>query len=380
MANMDFEFVDDEAGFIEAAREIAGADCIAVDLESDGFFRYPERVCLIQVAAGDRVYVIDATRVGGMERLGGAVGSPDVVTILHAGSHDVVSLDRDCALRVNGLFDTQLAAAFLGVKRLGLGAVLESELGVNIGKDKRIQRSDWSLRPLSEKALAYAADDVRYLSELRDALSERLDDLGRLDWVEEECERLSMMAYEAPDPEMAVFNVKGWRRLDGGELAILKALVDYREREALMAGRPHFRVIPDAALVELASRPGADPRTVRGLGKFGRGRLADRVREVIAAGMEAEPPVRPEPRRRHGPARRPEPEGVSDSRLQRLKDWRTDEGRRLGIDAALVWPMKSLKRLSRCPECADEEMEGGDVRRWQRREFEDDVRDALAWG
>ena len=101
------------------------------------------------------------------------------------------------------------------MSRLGLGSVLEETLGVDIPKEKRIQRSDWSNRPLSRKALDYAANDVRYLHELRDMLGKQLGKLGREDWVSEECQRLAKTRYEPSDPEMSVFNVKGWRDLDG---------------------------------------------------------------------------------------------------------------------------------------------------------------------
>ena len=190
-----------------------------------------------------------------MTPLGDVLSDKRVEIVLHSGDHDVRSLDRDWSFRVNLLFDTSIAAAFTGMERLGLATVLESSLGVSITKDKKLQRSDWTHRPLKPKALNYAADDVRRLLELADTLKNKLNQLGRLDWVVEESARIAAVRYVQPDPAAAVFRVKGSRHLNGQALAVLKSLVDYREFHTLKVGRPHFRVIPDTALVALAESP-----------------------------------------------------------------------------------------------------------------------------
>ena len=372
----EYELVDDEAGFRGAMKTISKERRIGLDLESNGFFRYPEQVCLVQVSTSSDVYVIDPLSIDDVSPLGKVLSGKKVETVLHAGSHDVLSLDRDWCIRIGNIFDTNIAAAFVGMSRLGLGAVLEEELGVDIPKEKRIQRSDWSNRPLSRKALDYAANDVRYLHELRDALAKRLRKLGRHNWVNEECDRLAQMSYEPQDPEMAVFNVKGWRSLDDRGLAILKSLVDFREDHAVRMGRPHFRVIPDMALISLAEKPNSDLPRVRGLGMFARGSLARGIRKTIAEGESAEPPSRPvQPRQPRVP--RGEREAIS-RRLNKLKQWRIAQGKHLSLDPALLWPMKSMQRIAREPDKLESEMHDPDVRRWQRKEFGKSLRRALA--
>ena len=371
----EYELIDDEAGFRKAVEAITRERRIGLDLESDGFFRYPEQVCLIQVSTSHDVFVIDPLAIGGMEPLGEVLANRRVETILHAGSHDVLSLDRDWGIRIKSMFDTNIAAAFVGMPRLGLGTVLEQALGVDIPKEKRIQRSDWSNRPLSRTALDYAANDVRYLHELRDSLGNQLEELGREDWVREECQRLAETRYEPSDPEMSVFNVKGWRNLDGRGLAILKALVDYREDHAIRLGRPHFRVVPDMALISLAQKPDVKLRSVRGLGKFAHGGLAEGIRGAIAEGSSANPPRRPA---QPSPPRIPrgEREGIS-RRLSKLKQWRIAQGKCLSLDPALLWPMKSLQRIARSPDNLQAELREPEVRRWQREEFGESLRGAL---
>ena len=372
----DYEFVTDGERLSQIMRRISRERRIAFDLESNGFFRYPERICLLQLWAAGRAYLIDPIAIEDMSPLGEVLANPSVETVLHSGDHDIRSLDRDWDFRVGNLFDTSIAAAFVGSERLGLASTLQDFLNVTIPKEKNIQRSDWSIRPLSDAALAYAAGDVLHLFGLRDRLADELRTLGRTSWVKEECDRLSEIRYNAPDPEMAVFSVKGSRDLDGRGLAILKALLEFRERHALRLGRPHFRVIQDAVLVSLAAEPGSDLREVRGLGMFGRGRLAAGVRDAIKRGRSEEPLVRPRhPRgRRLSRAER----ARAGQLLDKLKAWRSEHAKRLSLAVGLLWPMASLQRLASFPNDLETELQAPEIRRWQREEFEDSLRGLLA--
>ena len=366
----DFELIDDDSSFSETIERIRGEPVVGLDLESNGFFRYPERICLVQISVPGGVFLIDPLTVGDVAPLGEMLADERVETVLHAGSHDVVSLDRDWEFRIGRLFDTSIAAAFAGLSRIGLASTLSEVLGVDILKEKKLQRSDWSRRPLSGDALAYAANDVLHILDLRSALGQTIHRLGRMEWVMEECSRLAGTRYVPSDPDMAVFNVKGWRKLDDRGLAILDALVDYREFHAVRMGRPHFRVIPDMALIAVAAEPDADLSGVRGLGRFGRGRLAGRLRAAIAKGKSATPPSRPTSSgRRVSRAERKE----ADGRLTKLKQWRAKHGKRLSLDPALLWPTRSLQRIARAPDDIDAEMNGPDVRDWQRTEFGESI-------
>ena len=373
--SIDYELIDDDAGLRHAVSAMAGQPRIGFDLESNGFFRYPERVCLIQVSTRDRVFVIDPLEIEDMSPMGNTLARGATETILHAGSHDVTSLDRDWGFRIDRMFDTHIAAGFVGMAKRGLAPLLEETLGVSIPKDKNIQRSDWTKRPLSKKALDYAASDVRYLLDARAVLDRQLRRLGRMTWVIEESRRLSETRYVAPDPDMAVFNVKGAGKLDKRGLAILKELVEYREDLAVTIGKPHFRVIPDMALVSLADNPKQDFNKVRGLGRHARGRSANALRKAIERGKSADPPVRP-PQPRSRRQSRGHGNGY-DRRLNRLKRWRIAHGKRLSLDPALLWPMKSLQRIARAPDNLEAELQDAEVRNWQRIQFEESLRREL---
>lgn len=335
---------------------------IAVDLESDNFYRYPDRVCLVQLATSDTVYIIDPLSIKNITPLGELLANAAVEKVFHSADFDLRLLDRDWKFPVRGLFDTSIAAALVGSERLGLAAVLKEHLSITIDKNKKLQRADWSRRPLTGALLRYAALDVLYLDRLTTLLYERLDKLGRTEWVKEECQRLEGIRYVAPDAEWRFLSVKGSRDLDGRGLAVLRSLHAFREKEALRCNRPPFRIFSDATMVALAASPYSDLSRFKSLGRYGDGRFSSGVRHAINEGISADPVQRPRKRT----AERRE----NRSRLRLLKDWRAQEASRLKLSPFLVWPTASLARLSTTwPDGLDHEMESEDVRQWQRQEL-----------
>ncbi len=335
---------------------------VAVDLESNNFHRYPDRVCLVQLATPGAVYIIDPLSIEDIAPLGELLADAAVEKVFHSANSDLRLLDRDWKFPVRGLFDTSVAAALVGSERLGLAAVLAEYLGIEIDKNKKLQRADWSLRPLTGALLRYAALDVLHLERLATLLYQRLDELGRTEWVEEECRRLEAIRYVAPDAEWRFLSVKGSRDLDGRGLAVLRSLHAFRETEAVRCDRPPFRIFSDTAMVELAAGPHSDLARVKGLGRYGRGRLSSGVRHAIQVGLRAGPVRRP--RKRTAAFRE------NRTRLRLLKDWRAGEANRLNLSPFLLWPTASLARLSTTwTDGLDDEMESKDVRRWQRQEL-----------
>jgi len=356
--------IDTKADWADASAAISAAPRLAIDVEADGFHRYPERVALIQVALPDgSIYLVDPLAALDLDVLGMRLAEPSVPVVLHSGSYDVRALDRDLGFRIHGLYDTSIAAQLSGLDRLGLGTVLEQILGVVLPKPKRLQRFDWSSRPLPADALAYAAGDVVHLLRLADALAERIAALGRTAWVAEECARLEGVRHAPPSPpEEAFLRVTGARDLDGRGRALLRELSVFREAEALRLGRPPHFVLSNAAMLALAADPEARPEHVEGIGRHVRGPAAGRLREALARGLAAEPVPWPPPRGVSpwtGPAR---------ARLGRLKRWRTREAAALGLDPGIVWPASHLERMALFPEADPASLDVDDppaIRRWQ---------------
>ena len=372
------ETITTSARLDEVVRASSRSRRVAVDLESNGFHRYPERVCLVQLAIPGSVFLIDPLAVPDVGPIGALLADATVEKVLHSADYDLRSLDRDWGFGVGNLFDTSIAAAFVGSPRLGLGAVLEDLLGVKVDNSKKLQRADWTNRPLSPEAQHYAANDVLYLEQVRDLLVQRLEELSRLEWVAEECRRLEEVRYRPRDPEWAFVSIKGSRALDGRGLAVLRSLHRFRELEAVRKDRPPFKVVPDEALVALAANPRSDPASIKGLGRFGYSSASGPLRAAISEGLRARPVEVPgRPGQNDRPLSVVQRRAAAD-RIRLAKDWRTDLGRQLHLDPGLLWPRSSLERLAAQENGVDTEFENPEVRAWQKAEFGESLRSFLA--
>ena len=347
----------------DLSRILLQESCIAIDTESNSRHRYPESVCVVQVATNSKTYLIDATAVGHMKPIGEVLAAGTVVKVIHGADYDIRCLDREWGFRVRNLFDTSIAARFVGMKQIGLAALTEALLGVHIPKLASIQKGDWSRRPLSQEALHYAATDVWHLMSIKKGLESRLGTLSRSRWVSEECARLEEIRYVAPDPQTAFLSLKGSRRLGGQEKAILKRLFDLRETEARRRNRPPYYVLPHETLVDLASNPAADLAQIPSLRRQSDSRFVRLLRATLRKGL-ADPPIGNPIRNSMKPLT-----PVEIERMQMLKKWRANTGRELSIDPALVWPMASLRRLAKAPRTLGAELQSPDVRQWQREQF-----------
>lgn len=360
----DHELILSNNRLAEIAEIITMQPSVGLDLEGNGRHRYPESVCLVQISIPGSIYIVDPLSVDDMSPLGNVLSDERTEKILHSADYDLRCLDRDWGFRIRNLFDTSIGASLLGLPRTGLGAVLADVIEVDIPKSKRLQKSDWTIRPLGSEALDYAASDVAHLHELREAMRTRLDDLGRLTWMAEECERQLNVRYEAPDPRTAFLSIKGSHALEASGLSVLRELVAMRERHALRRGRPHFQVLANATLITLASEPEVDLRKVAGLGPFGRKPLMSELKQTLRLGLQAPPYERPPS------PRRPRMASAGKKRMEKLKAWRKAHGEELKIDPSMVWPMASLERLAWEPETVDGETRAQqEVRRWQAAEF-----------
>jgi len=288
------------------------------------------------------------------------LGTDSIRKDVHGADYDIRSLDRHYGFRICNLYDTNIAARFAGMNRVGLAALIEDLLGVTIHKSKRLQRADWGQRPLSAEALDYAATDVSYLFALQEILNQRLQTLGRTAWVAEECARLEKVRYTAPDSETAYLSVKGAKNLDGRGLTVLQSLFRFREEEARRQHRPPFFVMPDSALIFLTTTPTATISKVPGLGQTGLKRFGQGLQQALHNGMTAPLIHRPHPIK----AKRASKE--QGHRLSRLKEWRTSLGSSLSLDPSLLWPLISLERLAEAPDTLNVELTSDNIRRWQR--------------
>jgi ribonuclease D len=290
---MSAELITDHAALADLCRALEGSEWLALDTEFLRERTYSARLCLVQIANREIVACIDPLAIADLTPLTALLHRRETQKVLHAARQDLEVL-FDIDRRVpEPLFDTQIAAACLGYDdQIGYGALVREITGVEL--DKTHTRTDWSMRPLSAAQLRYAADDVRYLRPVYEALLEKLHARGRAAWVSEDCARLADTALYLNDPDEA------WRRLRGGaDLApaaqqLLRALAVWREREAQTRNLPRSWVVRDEALFELARRApqtGHELEGIRALEDGARRRFGPGILECIADGRRAEPVV-----------------------------------------------------------------------------------------
>src|SRR5262249_45917917 len=161
-----------------ASETLARAPALAVDTEADSFYHYFHKCCLIQISDGTTAYLIDPLAVRSLDPLGAVFASRSITKVLHAAEQDVLYLRRDYGFNLEPIFDTMIAAQLLGRPSIGLAGLLAANFGVVL--DKKCQRDDWSLRPLTERQKTYAAEDVLHLIRLSELLRQDLAAAGRL--------------------------------------------------------------------------------------------------------------------------------------------------------------------------------------------------------
>jgi ribonuclease D len=346
MTTAPYVWVDTAEDLERAADTLSRADALAVDTEADSFYHYFHKCCLIQIADGETVYLIDPLALKRLEPLGEALGSRRNVKVLHAAEQDVLYLRRDFSFHLEPLFDTMIAAQLLGKKGIGLASLLLAHFEVKL--DKGSQRDDWSCRPLNERQKIYAAEDVRHLIRLRDALRGELEALGRLAWAEEEFGLVARRAWEPRvfDPDM-FWGVKGARDLAPREAAVLRELYAMRDRRAVEADLSPFRIISDEALLALAKKSpqrGEDLGGIRGVTALVRRRIGEEILQAVIAGLAVAESDLPAPPR--GQSRGNRRSALFQARLERLREWRKERAASLGIDPGVLFPQSTLEALA----------------------------------
>lgn len=330
---IESQIIDKAIDFEKMVRSVEKEKVVAVDLEADSMYHYQEKVCLIQIATEKISVVIDPLAIKDLSPLKPFFSNPDIQKIFHGADYDVRSLYRDFKIRINNLFDTELASRFIGIKETGLQAVLKMFFNVNV--DKKYQKKDWSKRPLPREMMTYASKDVMYLLPLARMLIDKLKKIDRMTWVLEECEDLSnvrpVLSNEAP----LFMKFKGAGRLKSRSLAVLEALLQFRKRVAEKKDRPFFKIIGNESMMKITT---ARPVTLRRL----KSTNALSGRQISMYGSDlikvvAKTLKTPESELPVFPSKKPPvlPNGVP-AKIKALKSWRALKASALRIDPGLL--------------------------------------------
>jgi ribonuclease D len=362
----------------EAARILGQAAIIGVDLEADSMHHYFEKVCLLQIATESACYVVDPLAVRDLSALQPVFSNPRIRKIFHGADYDIRSLYRDFRVEVENLFDTQLACTFLGLRETGLEALLRIRFGVEL--NKKYQRADWSQRPLSPEMVEYAALDGRYLIPLARMLETELEEKSRNSWVEEECLFLRKVRFAPPSQAPLYLRVKGASALDPRSLAVLGALLDFRETQAQKSDLPPFKVLGNEPLLELAMKKPSgqeELETTKGLSRklidrYG-ARLLQEIHRAMAIPQEDLPMY---PRKT-----RPDLPSPARQRVKALKTWRDMRAKNLGMEPGILMNNALIQDLALKNPRSIEEMEKiSGLRKWRQNHFGREILDAQTRG
>jgi ribonuclease D len=283
--------IDDSARLDALVDELVGEEYYAVDTEFHTERTYWPRLALIQLAWRDRVALVDPLAVdpAPLRRLFEGPGT----AVAHAAGQDLDILRTACGAAPGQVFDTQVAAGFLGMSSPSLGRLVEAVLGITLAKSDQL--SDWLHRPLPRTQLVYAAGDVEHLLALRDAMVTDLERRGRLAWALEECAQVLPGQRRAVVPEEAWWKVGDVRRLTGRSRGVAQEVAAWRERQAAAVDRPRRSVLSDLAVLTIAQRPPRNRQELeklrgvdgRSLAKGGAAEILDAVERGRALPAEA---------------------------------------------------------------------------------------------
>ena len=258
------QYIDTAEALQAFCNRIAGADWIALDTEFLREKTYYPKLCLLQIATPDVVACVDPLALDDLGPLLDLIFDPGITKVMHSARQDMEIFFHLRGAAPASVFDTQIAALLLGYPdQIGYGNLVRELLGVSL--EKLHTRADWSLRPLSDPQLQYAADDVIYLVDVYRQLQAKLQQLGRLEWLAEDFQQLSSADLYLTHPEQAWLKVKGSNRLKGASLAVLQSLAKWREERAIRSDRPRGWILRDDALIEIARHR---PVSVAALGKL----------------------------------------------------------------------------------------------------------------
>jgi len=338
-----YRIVDTDEQLDEVVDQLLDTDRYAIDTEFHRERTYYPQLALIQIAWPGDLVLIDPIAVD-PEPLAEVFRSTDVEAVLHACSQDLEVLELVAGAAPSRIFDTQIAAAFVGMRTPSLASLHDQLLGLKLPKANRL--TDWLRRPLEPEQQAYAASDVAHLLEIQDLLIDQLEDNGRLAWADDECELARTKGLSVRKPEEAWLRIKEARSLGARARTAAQQLAAWRERSAQDRNIPVRHVLPDLAIVALAQKAPSDPADVgrtRGLERRGVSkRDAAEIVEVIAEAKDMPPPPTQPRKANGGPDLRPA--------VTLIAAWMSQYADDMNLDPAMLGSRSDIEEFVRSGE------------------------------
>lgn len=340
------------ASHLEASRRGNAHPVCAIDTEADSLHRYRESLCLIQFADRERCVLIDPLAIEDLSPLGEFLA--DATVWMHGADYDMTMFKRQFGDLPAVIYDTQIGARLLGVRRFGLGDLVQHYFSVELSKSS--QKADWGKRPLSPKMVEYALNDVHYLLEMGDIIVGQLKEKGRYEWFEESCTAARQRVMDRDDSKEENWRVQGSGKLEPKGLAYLRALWTWRDGEAKAWDRPCFMVAANRQLLEWSTDLAAGKNVeLPGHYRPDRVKRFKAVLEAVAGMPESEWPERPSGKRRKR-------DRDFEKKVDALIKTREDVAAELDIEGSLIAPRALLEAIA-----AGEVLPSQALLGWQRK-------------
>lgn len=312
----------------------------SVDTEADSMHSYETKLCLIQFASAGRLAVIDPLAVphDALISLLDLIDEAEVVW-MHGADYDMAMFRKTFGRIPATVWDTQTAARLLGFEQFGLANLIEAEYGITLSKAS--QKADWGKRPLTDKMVSYAFNDVRYIVPMAERFVRQLEERGRMSWFIESCDsaRQSAATREERTTEDS-WRVTGWGNLERRGMAYLKALCEWRDSECRLLDRPAFKLISNQELLSISRRLQDGERVEPP--RYLRPPIARRLIKAIADARNIPESEWPRRLKGNGGPRLQ----IDEAELQRLRDHRNARAKQLGIDPTLIAPRAVMEKLA----------------------------------
>lgn len=346
------EFIDDQKRANELLTSLLNAEKSRAhyfDLEADNYHHYNEILCTVQVCAHGDFFLLDAMNLDMSEIFCEVLTKRNIW--LHGCDYDLYLLRRHLKIVPQHLYDTQVAARLCGFTKFGYAPLVEQICGVKLPKDS--QRADWTKRPLPQKMIAYAKNDVRYLPQLSDVLVDRLAKLKRLDWFEESCAAI-VKGSEVNGEEPQRWRINGTGNFKPDSLRYLKSLYFWRDKQAQAIDKPPFKVINNQLLLSWVKdlSEGGEVTLPKSFKGQRRETLFSAIKEAQELPEEEWPERAP---RNHGPRVK-----IDEEALNVLISKRDAVARQLNIESSYIASRKSLEAIVK------DEKEAVNLLNWQR--------------
>lgn len=365
-------WIDDRIALREFCDSLHDRDVVALDTESDHFFAYRPYVALIQLATPQQAVLVDPLALDddALQPLLAVVDDPSIVKIMHSARNDIGELDRDWGINAANVFDTQLAARFLGYEKFGLNALLQQTAGVSL--NKKYQRFDWARRPIPLAAQEYAIGDVVHLFDLRARLLRELEAEGWLTAFQEHMAYLVRTSGYSPSP----FDPEDWRKLKGAKelddvgRAVCAALYTFRHELCDRINRAPLHILDNGTLLRLARQR---PRSRGELGRLKGIRpntLKYNGEEILAVIADALTHTPPPIKRPSNGTRGPRTSPASKERLKSLLALRQQLSEQTKLSVDVVLQRAALEQIADlAPRSTDELYQVEELLNWQRELF-----------